>query len=97
MTDASDTPHEPKTLREFPGVGRYRVRILRSATRRDPSSGHVMLDIREYLETESYTGWTRRGIRLYGLADVRALCESLGIVQRDRLLPEEGPADPASI
>ncbi len=44
-------------LREFPEIGHNRVRHMETAR-------GVVLDIREYLSTERFDGFTRKGIRL---------------------------------
>ena len=53
-------PIEQVVLREFPQVGKYRVRLVRGMR----ESSQVYLDIREYANSESFQGFTRRGIRL---------------------------------
>jgi hypothetical protein len=45
-------------LREFAPSGKYRIRLL---TAKD---GERFLDIREYVSTEDFEGFTRRGVRL---------------------------------
>lgn len=53
---------EPKSwsvLREFPPIGKYRVRVIR-----EDGSLDTFLDIREYVDSEQFSGFTRRGIRL---------------------------------
>lgn len=58
-------------LREYPAVGKYRIRLLRDRTRK------LVLDVREYVSGDSFEGFTRRGVRLGALEDLRALLEQL--------------------
>lgn len=46
-------------LREYPPVGKYRVRLLKPDTNSLP-----VVDIREYVMGEVFEGFTRRGIKL---------------------------------
>lgn len=48
-----------EVLREFPPMGKYRIRLLRN-----PKTKAQALDIREYISGETFEGFTRRGIRL---------------------------------
>jgi len=48
-----------EVLREFPPIGKYRVRHLRHT-----KTGAETLDIREYVSAETFEGFTRRGIRM---------------------------------
>lgn len=50
-----------EVLREFPPVGKYRVRLLQNSKKPDSEPS---LDIREYVNADSFEGFTRRGIRL---------------------------------
>lgn len=60
-----------KVLREFAPVGKYRVREI------EPDEGApVVLDVREYIKTETFEGFTRRGIRL-DREEVRTLSAAL--------------------
>jgi hypothetical protein len=52
-------PVVEQILREFPAVGKYRVRILKR-----PRKGELTLDVREYVTGETFEGFTRRGIAL---------------------------------
>lgn len=63
-----------QVLREFPTVGKYRVRLLV-----DPSKPNAQptLDIREFVTSESFEGFTRRGIRLSVKADLNVLRDVL--------------------
>lgn len=46
-------------IKEFTDISKYKVRIVRPSADKDP-----VVDIREYIETEKYKGFTRKGIRL---------------------------------
>lgn len=59
-----------KILREYPPVGRYRVRVV------EGRRGHA-LDIREYVTGETFEGFTRRGIRLSDKAQAKLLRDAL--------------------
>ena len=63
-----------EVLREFPPLGKYRVRLLTNS--RKPSSDPV-LDIREYVSADTFEGFTRRGIRISGRAHMDVLRDVL--------------------
>lgn len=46
-------------IQELQSTGKYRVRIVKPAP-----DGDVMVDIREYVCTSDFQGFTRRGVRL---------------------------------
>jgi hypothetical protein len=59
--------YSEKVIKEFPDIpafegktrsGTWKVRVVQNG------GGRKILDVREYLESPSYTGFTRRGIRL---------------------------------
>lgn len=77
---------EEEVALEFPHVGRYRVRLLRKGSR---AKHAMLLDIREYVEAESFTGFTRRGVRLQTRQEAAALRDILAQVERDGALPAE--------
>jgi len=56
----------PEVLREWPPIGRYRIRLIARPGK------ETVLDIREYVEGESFEGFTRRGIAI-ALDDVSKL------------------------
>ncbi|MBI4565113.1 MAG: hypothetical protein HY716_10520 [Planctomycetes bacterium] len=60
----SRRPMDQVVVREFPPVGKYKVRLVRKAE----GDSRLYLDIREYAQGSSFEGFTRRGIRL-SLAD----------------------------
>lgn len=69
-----------QVLKEFPALGKYRIRLLV-----DPAKpgAQPTLDIREYVSSESFEGFTRRGIRLSAKKDLDLLREVLGeVLQR---------------
>jgi hypothetical protein len=70
-----------EVLREFPPVGgKYRVRLLF-----DERASQKVLDIREYVSSETFEGFTRRGIRLGDRAQVELLRDVLSELLEDHL------------
>jgi hypothetical protein len=61
---------EDELVREFPTLGRYRVRLMKDLRR--PGNPEY-LDIREYVNEEKFQGFTRRGIRLSDRAQLDLL------------------------
>lgn len=80
-----------KTLREFPKVGRYRVRLIEGGR---VSGSPAALDIREHIESEGFNGFTRRGIRVYTRREAEELGETLKQILEDGALPEEANGKP---
>ena len=72
------------TVREFPRVGRYRVRLRRSGR-----TGRTHLELREYLETSGFSGFTQRGVSVCTQRQAAELAETLKQVLEDELLPVE--------
>jgi hypothetical protein len=70
-----------EVLREFPPVGKYRVRVLYH-----PKKVEKVLDIREFVSSPSFEGFTRRGIRLSDRAEIDLLRDVLTEVLRDILV-----------
>lgn len=60
VTKRSSAVNATEVLREFPPIGKYRIRLL-SAPQHDVAP---VLDIREYVSAETFEGFTRRGIQL---------------------------------
>jgi len=63
-------------LREFPDVGKYKVRLVQKS-RRDPKK---ILDIREYVNAPTFQGFTRRGVRIMvdeELSKLRAILDDI--------------------
>jgi hypothetical protein len=54
-------PLKDEVLREFPPLGKYRIRLVHNPKR---PAEEAALDIREYVSSETFEGFTRRGIRL---------------------------------
>ncbi len=66
------TPKAPQAspedvLREYPAIGKYRIRVLKKGER------PPQLDLREYVTSEKFEGFTRRGVRLTGPAELAQL------------------------
>lgn len=53
-------PMEQVVVKEFPAIGKYRVRAVKGTKPDSP----VILDIREYAATAEFEGFTRRGVRI---------------------------------
>lgn len=72
-----------EVLREFPPVGKYRVRLLSGSRAKEKT-----LDIREYVvnHDSSFEGFTRRGIRLGDRAQVELLRDVLSELLRDLMI-----------
>ncbi len=69
-------------LREFPPLGgKYRVRLLSGSRAKERT-----LDIREYVSSDSFEGFTRRGIRLSDRAQVELLRDVLSELLQDLLI-----------
>lgn len=62
-------------IREWPSVGKYRIRAIRSVDGKMCS-----IDIREYVSNDEFEGFTRRGLRLVKLSEVKALIKALSYV-----------------
>jgi hypothetical protein len=81
MTNPS-TERKDAVIREFPPVGKYRVRLLEN----EKAKSRV-LDIREYIVGgESFEGFTRRGIRLSDRAQVDLLRDALREILESMLI-----------
>jgi hypothetical protein len=64
-------------IREFPDIGKYKVRLLQKSTR----DARLILDIREYADSPTFKGFTRRGVRFMvdeELAKLRDVLEKIG-------------------
>lgn len=71
---------QDKVLAEYPPIGKYKIRLIEGAR------GKV-LDIREFIQTDSFSGYTRRGVRLQYPADVEAFAKSLADVLASQPAP----------
>lgn len=80
MTNRTQVPKEI-VIREFPPMGKYRVRVL------DNEKSHQrVLDIREFISSESFEGFTRRGIRLADRAQLDLLRDVLKEILESMLI-----------
>ena len=73
-------------VREFSRIGKYRIRLL------DNGNGTKVLDCREYVTSEAFEGYTRRGIRLAIPQDTLALTSILDEINTPR--QQATPAKP---
>ncbi|HEX7896621.1 MAG TPA: hypothetical protein VF950_02600 [Planctomycetota bacterium] len=64
--------------KEFVPLGKYRVRLLV-----DADALKKTLDVREYVSSQSFEGFTRRGIRLSERAQVELLRDTLSELLED--------------
>lgn len=74
MEKKSSKPIKEEVLREFPPLGKYRIRLIHNPKK--PQS-EPALDIREYVSAETFEGFTRRGIRLQDRAQFDLLRDIL--------------------
>lgn len=88
MEKISQKPGSEELVREFPPLAKYRIRLLRNPRR--PAQGPV-LDIREYVSSNTFEGFTRRGIRIGDRAELDLLRDVL----QEALLMMGGAAKPA--
>ncbi|HVE40724.1 MAG TPA: hypothetical protein VNM14_12595 [Planctomycetota bacterium] len=87
MEKTTNKPLKEEVVREFPPLGKYRIRLVRNPKR---PGDMPTLDIREYISSETFEGFTRRGIRLGDRAQMDLLRDVLREV-----LEAEGFAKPA--
>lgn len=81
-SEGRSSGHRPQeVLREFPPIGKYRIRLLRDPSRPD---AHPGLDIREYVHSDSFEGFTRRGILLVQRSEIDLLRDILGEILERR-------------
>jgi hypothetical protein len=66
----SQKPSREEVVREFPPLAKYRIRLLRNPKR--PQEPPI-LDIREYVSSNTFEGFTRRGIRIMDRAEMDLL------------------------
>lgn len=81
------TTLKEEVLQEYPPVGKYRVRLVHNLRR---PSENPTLDIREYISSETFEGFTRRGIRIGDRAQMDLLRDIL-----KEVLEKNGFAKPA--
>lgn len=72
-------PIAEEVLREFPPMGKYRIRLVKNP--RKPQE-RPTLDIREYISSETFEGFTRRGIRIMERAQMDLLRDVLDEILR---------------
>jgi hypothetical protein len=82
----SETKIQEDVLREFPPIGRYRVRLVKNKRSSDP-----VLDIREYVKGAEFEGFTRRGIRISARAEMDLLRDVLKEVLEQAGFAKAGP------
>ncbi len=70
-----------EVLQEFPAVGKYRIRLVKR-----PKKDAAVLDIREYVSSESFEGFTRRGITILSKTQAETLLTVLGEVLKGEAL-----------
>lgn len=87
MEKKTQKPAKEEVVQEYPPIGKYRVRLVQNPKKR---STPPILDIREYVSSERFEGFTRRGIRLTDRAQVDMLRDVLREV-----LERNGFAKPA--
>jgi hypothetical protein len=75
-----DPQEKDKVLAEFPSIRKYRVRLI------EGSRGKV-LDIREFVKTETFEGFTRRGVRLQYPTEAEALAKSVAAALAEKPVP----------
>lgn len=86
-TKSTNKPIKEEVLREFPPLGKYRIRLVRNPRR--PGEAPA-LDIREFISSETFEGFTRRGIRMSDRAQMDLLRDVL-----KEILEANGFAKPA--
>lgn len=72
-----ERPKVEEVVREFVPLGKYRVRLIRN--QKKPQE-RPTLDIREYVSTETFEGFTRRGVRLAERAQLLILRETIDTI-----------------
>lgn len=91
MAVNNNKPVAEEVLREFPPLGKYRIRLVRAGKGRGP-----VLDIREYISSETFEGFTRRGIRIGARAELDLLRDVLKELLDSNMVfkDEAGTAEP---
>ena len=72
MESSQEKAQADEILKEFPPMGRYRIRLVKRGRK-----NLTVLDIREYLSAETFTGFTRKGITLASRSDLETLSKAL--------------------
>lgn len=76
-------PIKEQVVKELPPVSKYRVRILEGPRGR-------VLDVREFVSSQDWSGFTRRGCRFSDRAQIELLRNT--ITEALTLFPEPQPA-----
>jgi hypothetical protein len=84
MEAKQEQGRQEDVIQEFPALGKYRIRLI--ANPKKPAAGPT-LDIREFVATDRFEGFTRRGIRLGERKQLEDLQAILAQVLGGRLLP----------
>ena len=63
-----------EVVHEYAAIGKYRVRVVRNPSRR---SGGTVFDVREYISSDTFEGFTRKGVRFGSLRDLQRLGEAI--------------------
>ena len=74
MEKKTAKPRVEQVLQEFAPLGKYRVRLLNNPKK---PGAEPVLDIREFVHSETFEGFTRRGIRLIDRAQMDLLRDVL--------------------
>jgi hypothetical protein len=67
-----DTGKEEETVHEYPVIDRYRIRVLKHKR-----TEGIRVDIREYVVSDNFEGFTRRGISLANVGSLNRLRDIL--------------------
>lgn len=70
----TQAPPREQVLREYSPIGKYRVRLMQNPRKK---SGAPVLDIREYVDSATFQGFTKRGIRLADRGEIDLLRDVL--------------------
>ncbi len=101
------TRFQQEVVMEYEPVGKYKVRLVREGSRAG-GEPRMILDIREFISSEQYTGFTKKGVRLSTsdeLTTLASILDSLmkadpfsgqdGNVHRNGHKPSPAPSGPA--
>ena len=66
------------TLHNFPNAGPYRVRLMRNVQDEGPNTIHI----HEHVENAEFSGFSRRGVMLSSVEDMKSLRDSLDVAIR---------------
>lgn len=79
MPQNTKSGYVEETVKEFPSIckqneSEYKITVRK---RKEGAIPPYVLDIREYVTAEKYTGYTRRGIRVSKVSDMESLQAAL--------------------